>query len=231
MQMRKTISALVSALTLIVAFGLASVTGVSTANAAGWKQEGVAWMAPSSGGMEVYRLKDPRTGLHHYTVDTNERDGLVKNHHWQYEGVAFHADTEGQEVYRLYNPVNKRHNYTLDTNERDTLANKYGWRYEGVAWYVGQSADLPVYRARNLSNGEHLWTIDANEYAALGKESTKPTTTPSKPKPTPSQPSSTQKGITPGAFCSPEGAKGIGKKNGKTYTCKYDANGKLRWRQ
>lgn len=39
-------------------------------------------------------------------------------------------------------------------------------------------------------------------------------------------------GVTPGAFCSGAGSKGIGKKNGKVYTCKTKSgDSRLRWRQ
>lgn len=38
----------------------------------GWKYEGVAWYAPTSG-QPVYRLYNPNAGDHHYTLDSNER--------------------------------------------------------------------------------------------------------------------------------------------------------------
>ncbi|MCH9277026.1 DUF1524 domain-containing protein [Bifidobacterium amazonense] len=175
MDIRKTMSAVVAIATTTASFGLALSTHTETAEAASaWRQEGVAWMAPSTGGIEVYRLSDPATGLHHYTVDANERKALSTRHGWKYEGVAFRADTKGQPVYRIYNSQNKKHNYTLDTHERDVLTGK-GWKYEGIAWYVSSSANLPVYRAFNQSNGEHLWTVDANEYETLGKASATPT--------------------------------------------------------
>ncbi|MBW3093676.1 hypothetical protein KIH79_12270 [Bifidobacterium sp. 82T10] len=230
MRTRKIVSAMVALLTLIAGLCIMPMTAV-TANAA-WVQEGIAWMAPATGGTEVYRLANPRTGLHHYTTDANERDVLKNKRHWTYEGVAFHADTEGQPVYRVYNPRSQKHNYTMDSSERDILVQRHGWQYEGISWYVSDSATLPVYRALNQSNGEHLWTVDAKEYEALGKKPSKPNTPNNKPS-TPSKPQTptVQNGITPGAFCSPEGAKGIGKKNGVTYTCKYDDNGILRWRR
>ncbi len=41
-----------------------------------------------------------------------------------------------------------------------------------------------------------------------------------------------QGGVTPGAFCSPEGATGTGKKNGKRYTCtRHEGEERARWRQ
>ena len=56
---------------------------------------------------------------------------------------------------------------------------------------------------------------------------TAPTTTKRKPKPTPT--TGRQQGITPGAFCSPEGALGVSKK-GKPYVCRPKTPGdQARW--
>jgi cell division septation protein DedD len=64
----------------------------------------------------------------------------------------------------------------------------------------------------------------------------RPTTTAPKPTktatPKPTRTTAPQlPGVTPGAFCSPEGAVGIGKKNGKTYRCtKKAGEDRARWR-
>jgi hypothetical protein len=41
----------------------------------------------------------------------------------------------------------------------------------------------------------------------------------------------TQQGITPGAFCSPEGTYGIGKKNGRLYRCRSVGDDQVRWKR
>lgn len=194
-----------------------------------WSREGVAWSAPASGGLPVYRLYNPVSGQHHYTMDAHEKD-VLSGSGWRYEKIAFNADTEGKPVYRLYNPRSGEHHYTMDSNERDVLVDQQGWRYEGVAWSVGDSSDVPVYRVHNPRSGEHLWTTDYNEYQTLGNTVVDPQPAPS-PSPSPSPTPQVQHGITPGAFCSPQGATGIGKKNGLTYTCKPDNSGILRWRR
>lgn len=112
---------------------------------AGWSEEGVAWLAPTSSTTPVYRLYNPVVtgGDHHYTMDSNERDMLVSKG-WRYEGVGWYSDdAHGVALQRLYNPhaATGTHHYTVDTNERDSLV-RAGWRSEGVAWY-GVNASVP----------------------------------------------------------------------------------------
>lgn len=61
----------------------------------GWRYEGVAWQ--SGGSVPVYRLYNPnaKTGTHHYTLNANEKNHLVKVG-WRYEGVGFYATGGGQ---------------------------------------------------------------------------------------------------------------------------------------
>lgn len=105
----------------------------------GWRYEGIAWNAPSSGD-EVYRLYNPNAGDHHYTASAAERDHLVSVG-WRYEGVGWYSDpSQGQALYRLYNPnaVAGAHHYTTSAAERDHLVS-VGWSAEGIGWY-GASA-------------------------------------------------------------------------------------------
>jgi hypothetical protein len=63
----------------------------------------------------------------------------------------------------------------------------------------------------------------------IGEPKPKPTVKPTpKPDPTPKSSPAPKRTVTPGAFCSPAGAKGVGK-NGATYTCK--GPGQPRWRR
>lgn len=68
--------------------------------------------------------------------------------------------------------------------------------------------------------------------------SPKPARTTTKPMPTTAKPTTatptadpTRQGITPGAFCSPEGAFGIGKKNGLLYRCRSVDGDQARWKR
>ena len=106
---------------------------------AGWKFEGLGWIAPKKSNTPVYRLYNKNAGDHHYTTSASERDMLI-NAGWKYEGIGWYsAGTNGKPLYRLYNPNAKAgaHHYTMDANERNNLVSA-GWKYEGIAWYGKQ---------------------------------------------------------------------------------------------
>ena len=133
--------------------------------AAGWKYEGVGWVAPESSDVPVYRLYSGTD--HHYTASAEERDQLVAAG-WKYEGVGWYSGGDVP-VYRQFNPnVNPAaptnnsgsHNYTTSAAENDQLV-AAGWRAEGVGWYAegagrGPTADelasLPKPPAQQPSN-------------------------------------------------------------------------------
>lgn len=101
-----------------------------------WHDEGIGWIAPSSGD-PVYRLYNKNGSEHHYTMSETERDALVKRG-WKFESIGWYSDTKKRtKVYREYNPNarNNNHNYTADQKEHDTLL-KRGWIDEGVGWYA-----------------------------------------------------------------------------------------------
>ena len=85
----------------------------------------------------VYRLFNPATGEHLYTVDRNERSVLATIG-WQEEGEKLvGADETGLPVYRLRNPHAdgpSSHLYTTDANERAVLLS-LGYEDEGISWY------------------------------------------------------------------------------------------------
>lgn len=112
----------------------------------------------------VYRLYNPNSGDHHYTINQNERDRLITLG-WNDEGIGWDAPAVGGEVYRLYNPnaYCYNHHYTMDKNERDTLI-RLGWKNEGLAWYSQINTEsAPVYRLYNPNSGEHHYTMDKKE--------------------------------------------------------------------
>ena len=182
------------AMTTILAMGVA---GVSTASAAEPKEfnagstESVSSARARAQGvpvsqsnglskLPVYRVYNPNSGLHHYTVNAGERDSLVKLG-WRNEGTSFNGAT-GQgavPVYREYNPNDGNHNWTMNKVEHDHLVS-IGWRNEGVAWHVALSASTNVYRLYNPTpfktvngrgNGgsEHVYTTNYAEYLSVQK--------------------------------------------------------------
>lgn len=110
----------------------------------------------------IYRIYNPNSGEHFYTMNGNERD-MLKGVGWRYEGIGWRSVLSGLEVYRLYNPNSGEHFYTMNGNERNML-NGAGWRYEGIGWHTLDSG-MPVYRVYNPNGGvgAHHYTVNANE--------------------------------------------------------------------
>lgn len=114
----------------------------------------------------VYRLYNPNSGLHHYTVNDGERESLVAAG-WRDEKISFYVKpNEGSPVYRLYNPNDGNHFWTMRAEERDYLV-KIGWSYENIGWYASSEGSVPVYRLYLPRNGEHLYTTNFGEYQVL----------------------------------------------------------------
>jgi hypothetical protein len=86
----------------------------------------------------LYRLYNPNSGEHLWTMDKNEYDSLGMIG-WKKESIAgylFQSQVAGSDpLYRLYNHNDGNHHWTMDIVERDSLA-KDGWKYEGIAGYV-----------------------------------------------------------------------------------------------
>lgn len=119
------------------------------------------------GEYSVHRLYSNKSGLHHYTMSSEEISKLVELG-WRDEGVTFCAVSNGTAVYRLYDPASNNHVYTIDGNERRVLAMR-GWNDEGVGWYLPVAGERPVYRLYNPISGEHLFTTSYTEYQNVGK--------------------------------------------------------------
>lgn len=106
----------------------------------GWTYEGIGWTAPSSG-TPVYRMYNPVSHEHHYTTDRHERSVLLRQYHWNDEGIGWYSDNNSSvAMYRQFNPKSGTaagsHNYTADVNEKNALVSQYGWQDEGLAWYA-----------------------------------------------------------------------------------------------
>ena len=102
----------------------------------GWKDEGVAWIAPKTSNAPVYRLYNANAGDHHYTLNAREREVLI-GLGWKDEGTGWYSASEsGVPLYRQYNPNAQAgsHNYTTSKKENDYLKS-VGWHEEGIGWY------------------------------------------------------------------------------------------------
>lgn len=99
---------------------------------AGYVQEGIGFTGDDTG-LVVYRLVNPHTGQHHYTISDDELDHLVSQG-WVQEDSNFAAAREGKPVYRIYNPNTGAHHWPTGTAERDSAITA-GWNDEGIAWH------------------------------------------------------------------------------------------------
>lgn len=118
----------------------------------------------------VYRMYNPNSGEHFYTLSIVERDSLIAAT-WDYEGISWFIDEtqNGDPLFRLYNPNTGDHHYTTDADERDALVG-FGWKDEGISWHPDLKERTPVYRLYNPNEkgaGSHHYTTSLGEYQAL----------------------------------------------------------------
>ena len=123
-------------------------------------------VVPDGGMGAVYRMYNPWTGWHMWTIGRDEAQSMSDNG-WADEGVAWHAPVAGKKVRRLYNPHNGLHHLTEGDTEAMELIDA-GWRYEGPAWLSGGSKD--VYRLYNPHTDEHFFTTSAEERDGMTRD-------------------------------------------------------------
>lgn len=123
---------------------------------------------PADGTM--YRLYNPWTGEHLFTINPQEKDNDVAAG-WTFERTVGKALLEkGDPVYRLLNPSTGEHHYTMNENEVKTcVAN--GWKDEGVVFYSAKKDDKGAIAMISLYNPYneafyHHYTSDEGEIRA-----------------------------------------------------------------
>lgn len=124
-----------------------------------------------AGSGPVYRLLNIRSGIHFYTNSSAERDSLLGNSDYCYEGAKFNVhDGPGAPAnpcFRFFNTRNGSHFFTVCAAERDDLlAHLPHYRFEGVGFYAykqAQSGTIPVYRFFNTRTGAHFYTVSRAE--------------------------------------------------------------------
>lgn len=114
---------------------------------------------------DVYRLYNPNSGEHFYTIDSSDKTYLERAG-WKYEGVAWKAPVEvcsTTPVYRLYNPDGD-HFFTTDYAGKEYLVG-LGWTFEKVAFYSDDSNRTSIYRLYNPNalQGAHFFTEKASD--------------------------------------------------------------------
>jgi len=124
----------------------------------------------------VYRLYNPNSGDHHYTVSTTEKDHLVSLG-WKYEGVGWNsADGTTIPLYREFNPnaTTGTHNYTTSQVENQKVISD-GWNAEGVGWYAIGNSDAAQAQAATETAAQQTaqaaakkqWIADHPEKASM----------------------------------------------------------------
>jgi hypothetical protein len=146
-------------------FYTASFDEASSLENAGWRYEGIGWIAPDTSSTPVYRLYSGTD--HHYTTDLNEKNALERIG-WKYEGIGWYSDDErGVPLYRQFNPYvdpgaprnnSGSHNYTADKAENDALV-AAGWKEEGIGWYGVNAVAKAIEAAKvHLEESDPMYT-------------------------------------------------------------------------
>ena len=121
-------------------------------------------------GNPVYRLYNPLTGEHVWTISSSEQTSLTKKG-FKKEGVSWYAPTTGKAVYKLYNKATSNHLYTADAAEAKSLV-KAGWKYENngkAVFYSGGTKYIyRLYKAKQKKENHHL-SVDQSEINSLKK--------------------------------------------------------------
>lgn len=126
-------------------------------------------LSNSSSSAALYRLYNPWTGEHLFSVNYGEVEKLCPLG-WVFEGIAASVDlTSGKPVYRLYNPWTGDHHYTTDLAE--VVRNeKLGWKNEGIAFCSkGKVGVVSLYNP--FAKGfYHHYTTDPAEIERMVKD-------------------------------------------------------------
>jgi len=131
-----------------------------------------------SNASDVFRFFNKETGGHFFTFSTQERNNVLQNTNYQYEGAGFFAfdasvaDQDGSggasEVYRFYNTEIGGHFFTISEEEKNfVIDNLPLYRYEGAGFSAFEAETVegvvPVYRFYNTMTGGHFFTISPEE--------------------------------------------------------------------
>lgn len=108
----------------------------------------------------VYRLYNPTSQDHFYTIDSGEKSQLVGTG-WRYEGIAWMSPSSGTPVIRFFNAKTGDHMYTASATEGNNLV-KTGWKREGTAFF-SKSSGTPVFRLYKSKTCDHLLTASTQE--------------------------------------------------------------------
>ncbi|MBW2147564.1 MAG: SBBP repeat-containing protein [Deltaproteobacteria bacterium] len=126
--------------------------------------------------LPVHRFWSPTFFSHFYTMSDMEKNLVMANPDWIYEGVAWYAYAAAHAsgtlpVYRFWSPVFFSHFYTISDTEKNLVMANPDWVFEGVAYHAYSTSLLvdllPVYRFWSPVFLSHFYTISDAEKAIV----------------------------------------------------------------
>ena len=114
----------------------------------------------------VYRFYNDATGVHFFTISSEERDMIINSMPtFRYEGVAFTTSAQPEDgipIFRFFNEETGAHFYTASEEERDRiLIDLPSFSFEGSAFFAFEeerSDRQAVYRFYNNETSTHFYT-------------------------------------------------------------------------
>ncbi|MBO0410641.1 hypothetical protein P7E02_06705 [Enterococcus hulanensis] len=135
---------------LMLVFGCLAIFGFST---------------EVSADVPVYRLYNPNSGEHFYTIHMHEKVNCIRAG-WRDEGIGWRAPETGDRVFRAYNPNAGDHHYTRNNLEVAWLKS-LGWWDEGEVFFSPEVTwpKVNLYRLYNpnAKAGAHHYTPHLSE--------------------------------------------------------------------
>ncbi|MBB55095.1 MAG: hypothetical protein CMF67_12055 [Magnetovibrio sp.] len=129
--------------------------------------------------VDVNRFLNPANGGHFFTASLVERNVVLGNSNFEFEGIGFKAlspenlSVEGTSpVFRFYNSDVGSHFFTASLEERESVMSMENFSYEGIGFNAFDSETVsktPVYRFFNLKTGGHLFTTFEAEREVLAE--------------------------------------------------------------
>jgi hypothetical protein len=125
-----------------------------------------------AGEMTLYRFSRPDTGTHFYSTSAAERDLVIGDAAFRYEGPVAYVlrpsvdRAATRPLHRFYRPGSGTHFYTSTQSEYTRVLGFPQYALDGVAGTVYTSAGagrVPMYRFFRPASGTHFYTASAAE--------------------------------------------------------------------
>jgi len=116
---------------------------------------------------DLYRFYSIDFQGHFYTASVEERDLVLRDDAWLYEGVSYGVSnpSDAVPVYRFWSENYKHHFFTSSSAERDAIiTSDPNWAYEGEVFRVAANGvGSPIYRFYSEAFRGHFYTASLAE--------------------------------------------------------------------